>query len=80
MRARQDENHWQKLLNGWKTGPKYQFKIYYNEVEVQKVKTQCKILRGQKRALYQVSSQMETDHRHSHAIYLYLRENLCSEF
>ena len=22
-----------KLLNGWKTGPKYQFKIYYNEVE-----------------------------------------------
>ena len=40
-----------KLLNGWKTGPKYQFKIYYNEVDVQKVKTQCEILRGQKRAL-----------------------------
>ena len=36
-----------KLLNGWKTGPKYQFKIYSNEVAVQKVKTQCEILRGQ---------------------------------
>ena len=40
-----------KLLNGWKTGPKYKFKIFYNEVEVQKVKTQCEILRGQKRTL-----------------------------
>ena len=36
-----------KLLNGWKTGPKYQFKIYSNEVAVQKGKTQCEILRGQ---------------------------------
>ena len=36
-----------KLLNGWKTGPKYQFKIYSNEVAVPKVKTQCEILRGQ---------------------------------
>ena len=36
-----------KLLNGWKTGPKYRFKIYSNEVAVQKVKTQCEILRGQ---------------------------------
>ena len=36
-----------KLLNGWKTGPKYRFKIYYNEVEVQKVKEQCEILRSQ---------------------------------
>ena len=35
------------LLNGWKTGPKYQFKIYANEGAVQKVKTQCEILRGQ---------------------------------
>ena len=33
-----------KLLNGWKTGPKDQFEIYYNEVEVQKVKAQCEIL------------------------------------
>ena len=40
-----------KLLNGWKTGPKYKFKIYYNEAEVEKVKVQCEILRGQKRAL-----------------------------
>ena len=40
-----------KLLNGWKTEPKYKFKIFYNEVEVQKVKTQCEILRGQKRTL-----------------------------
>ena len=36
-----------KLLNGWKTGPKYRFKIYSDEVAVQKVKTQCEILRGQ---------------------------------
>ena len=36
-----------KLLNGWKMGPKYQFKIYSNEVAVQKAKTQCEILRGQ---------------------------------
>ena len=36
-----------KLLNGWTAGPKYQFKIDYNEVEVQKVKTQCEIRRGQ---------------------------------
>ena len=35
------------LLNGWKTGPKYQFKIYANEGAVQKVKTQFEILRGQ---------------------------------
>ena len=35
------------LLNEWKTGPKYQFKIYSNEGAVQKVKTQCEILRGQ---------------------------------
>ena len=35
------------LLKGWKTGPKYQFKIYSNEGAVQKVKTQCEILRGQ---------------------------------
>ena len=35
------------LLNGWKTGLKYQLKIYSNEVAVQKVKTQCEILRGQ---------------------------------
>ena len=32
-----------KLLNGWKTGPKYEVKIYSNEVAVQKVKTQCEI-------------------------------------
>ena len=32
-----------KLLNGWKTGPKYQVKSYSNEVAVQKVKTQCEI-------------------------------------
>ena len=49
-----------KLLNGWKTGPKYQFEIYYNEFEVQKVKTQCEILRGQIK-------------NHSHATHLYLR-------
>ena len=35
------------LLNGWKTGLKYHLKIYSNEVAVQKVKTQCEILRGQ---------------------------------
>ena len=40
-----------KLLNGWKTRPKYQFKFFYNEVDVRKVKTQCEILGGQKRAL-----------------------------
>ena len=49
-----------KLLNGWKTGPKYQFEIYYDEIEVQRVKTQCEILRGQIR-------------NHSHATHLYLR-------
>ena len=38
-------------MNGWNTEPKYKFKIYYNEVEVKKMKTQCEILRGQKRAL-----------------------------
>ena len=27
-----------KLLNGRKTGPKYKFKIYYNEAEVEKVR------------------------------------------
>ena len=32
------------LLNGWKTGPKDQFKIYSNEVALQKVKTQFEIL------------------------------------
>ena len=36
-----------KLLNGCKTGPKDQFKIYPNKVAVQKVKTQCEILWGQ---------------------------------
>ena len=25
-----------KMLNGWKTGPKYQFNIYSNEVAMQK--------------------------------------------
>ena len=35
------------LLNGWKTGPKYRFRIYSNEVAMQKGKTQCEILRGQ---------------------------------
>ena len=29
----------------------YQFKIFYNEVDVRKVKTRCEILGGQKRAL-----------------------------
>ena len=28
-----------KLFNTWNTGPKYKFKIYYNDFEVQKVKT-----------------------------------------
>ena len=37
------------LLNGWKTGPKYQVKIYSNEVAVQKVKTQCEIKEPQSR-------------------------------
>ena len=32
------------LLNGWKTGPKDQFKIYSNEVALQKVQTQFEIL------------------------------------
>ena len=49
-----------KLLSGWKTGPKYLLKIYYNEVEVQNVKTQCGIPRGQIK-------------NHSHASHLYLR-------
>ena len=70
MRARQEENHWQSCSTAVKC--------------MQKVKTQCKILRGQKGTLYQVShGQMETNHRHSHAIHLihlHLRENLCSEF
>ena len=49
-----------KSLNGWKTGSKYQFKIYYDEVAVKLVKTQCEILRGQIK-------------KYSHATRLYLR-------
>ena len=39
-----------KLLNRWKTRLKYQFKIYYNEVEVQKVKS-FKVKKGHLRSL-----------------------------
>ena len=30
-----------KLVNGWKFGPNYKFKVFYNEVDVLKLKDDC---------------------------------------
>ena len=40
-----------RLVNKWKTGPKYRFKVFYNEVDVIKLKSQCEALQGEKREL-----------------------------
>ena len=40
-----------KLVNGWKFGPNYKLKVFYNEVDVLKLKGDCDRLRGEKRAL-----------------------------
>lgn len=40
-----------KLVNGWKFGPNYKLKVFYNEVGVLKLKGDCDRLRGEKRVL-----------------------------
>ena len=40
-----------RLVNTWKTGPKYRFQVFYNEVDVIKLESQCEALQGEKRAL-----------------------------
>ena len=40
-----------KLVNGWKFGPNYKLKVFYNEVDVLKLKGDCDRLRGEKRVL-----------------------------
>ena len=40
-----------RLVNKWKTGPKYSFKVFYNEVDVIKLKSQYEALQGEKREL-----------------------------
>ena len=44
-------NALKKLVNGWKNGQKYRFKVFYNEVDVLRLKSECDLLRGEKRAL-----------------------------
>ena len=44
-------NALKKVVNGWKFGPNYKLKVFYNEVEVLKLKSDCDRLRGEKRAL-----------------------------
>ena len=44
-------NALKKLVNGWKNGQKYRFKVFYNEVDVLQLKSECDQLRGEKRAL-----------------------------
>ena len=39
------------LLNKFETGPRYQFKVYYDEVDVHQLKNKNNRLRGEKRAL-----------------------------
>ena len=44
-------NALKKLVNGWKNGQKHRFKVFYNEVDVLRLKSECDLLRGEKRAL-----------------------------
>ena len=39
------------LLTNWRMGPSYQFKVYYNEVDVVQLKNENSKLRGEKRVL-----------------------------
>ena len=40
-----------KVVNGWKFGANYKLKVFYHEVDVLKLKSDCDRLRGEKRAL-----------------------------
>ena len=44
-------NALKKVVNGWKFGPNYKLKVFYNEVDVLKLKSDCDRLRGEKRVL-----------------------------
>ena len=74
MQARQEENHWQRCWRDGKPDRNINLKFTIMKLKCRKWRHHVKSFELKKRALYQVSFQMETNHRHSHAIHLYLRK------
>ena len=79
MRARQDENHWQSCWTDGKPDRNINLKFTIMKLKCRKWRHNVNPSKSKKGTLSSLITN-GNNHRHSHAIYLYLRENLCSEF